>query len=82
MNVAGTRQINAVIDRILQESVSLSGMTDIEKAMYFAMANGLKEKLVAEMSRTGLIFNCPRLDAGRCMYFATEAQLEELRNAQ
>jgi len=69
--LSGSRQLGELIDRILLELADESASkTEYERALWVAVTSHIKKRLLAEMTKTGLIFNCPRLDEDKCMYFS------------
>jgi len=69
--LSGSRQLGELIDRILLELADGSNaQTEYEKALWVAVTSKIKKRLLSEMTKTGLIFNCPRLDEDKCMYFS------------
>jgi len=73
--LSGSRQLGELIDRILLElSDGADPKNEYERALWVAITSHVKKRLLAEMTKTGLIFNCPRLDEDKCMYFSKPAE--------
>lgn len=70
-DLSGSGGIASLIERVLSVLVAEARPeTEYEKAVWVRVATEVRSRLLAEMRATGLIFNCPRLDEDKCMYFS------------